>query len=622
MLLPSDLMFMGYNLGKVSPLTMISLRTSNLTMISLGGSLYICGTLFCISLFKFCFGYLCGIVKQSGLPLACLSGLVHHVEKYEVMLNAVAENEVEYCHVLSKKIKEVFSQLKTAESKHCLSNSTASGKVLSAQGIEMGAGKSANVDWKEQVCQKVQKMKSAYGPKVYTSYQQMNRARQKSGPSHSSISPVKILETKPSPQTGRQNYHTWKDVCQQNKICLREPQVAKQHSHSPQDLNQLCIMKGPENAVQKHTQGARKATEAFGVGVSVNSPGISASPLTENCNNLTEISHKPTLTFDEPSTETKHLLNVLTCISPEALNASVSEIREVVHLNDVMPTPEFLNRPLKMLQQQKQPGLITQTGKNLASDIEPSSQARYVTCHDFVPTLSKRSHSMNTMAAFDTYRISASSCHSFKQLADAEKHDWTSEKSCLLEEIKEINNRLIDSEIVLVENDSSFHKEPGGATEDSDGLIIEFLFNAVTVNQNLISHLSNDRKSIIKPLRLLVPTNYPFSSPVIVDKNLSEVSEGQKDLSTIAKSKLRVSLRCLNQTWSLGDIAMFWEGCARETIFEQAKAFGGGTFSSIYGGNIENREKGRKNKEKHTNTETPIIFRGSVVWFIGKYSNQ
>lgn len=51
-----------------------------------------------------------------------------------------------------------------------------------------------------------------------------------------------------------------------------------------------------------------------------------------------------------------------------------------------------------------------------------------------------------------------------------------------------------------------------------------------------------------------------------------------------AKAKLRFSLRKLSPPWSLGDIAMSWEHCAREAILEYAQHNGGGTFSSKYGG--------------------------------------
>lgn len=68
---------------------------------------------------------------------------------------------------------------------------------------------------------------------------------QQSGPSHSSISPVKTLEMRPSPQAlGTQNYHMMKDVSQQNKMCLQEKQVTIKYRNLQQDVNQLSIIKG------------------------------------------------------------------------------------------------------------------------------------------------------------------------------------------------------------------------------------------------------------------------------------------------------------------------------------------------------------------------------------------
>jgi len=90
---------------------------------------------------------------------------------------------------------------------------------------------------------------------------------------------------------------------------------------------------GPDNAEQKQAQGAGKASEAFSV--RVNSPGISASPLTENCNKLEEISRKSNLTFDEPSAEMKHILKV---VGPK-LTVSVPLI--CFSLNHISGCPKF-----------------------------------------------------------------------------------------------------------------------------------------------------------------------------------------------------------------------------------------------------------------------------------------
>jgi len=52
---------------------------------------------------------------------------------------------------------------------------------------------------------------------------------------------------------------------------------------------------------------------------------------------------------------------------------------------------------------------------------------------------------------------------------------------------------LVDSEIVVGGN-YSFLEAPGVAAEASEGLVIEFLFNAETVNKNLLFHISADKK--------------------------------------------------------------------------------------------------------------------------------
>ncbi|XP_028201957.1 mediator of RNA polymerase II transcription subunit 15a-like [Glycine soja] len=372
--------------------------------------------------------------------------------------------------------------------------------------------------------------------KMYLQEQQVAKQysnSQQSGPSHSNICPVKILETKPSPQSlGTQNYHMVKDVSQQKKMCLQEQQVAKQYSNSQQSgpsHSSICPVKiletkpsqqslGTQNyhLMKDVSQQKKMCLQVQQVAKQYSNSEQSASPLIENSNMLKEISCKPTLTSDEPSAAMQCFLKVLTSSSPEALNASLGEIRKVVHLNDVIPSSELIN------------GL----GTNLASDIEPFSQDRYITCNGFVPRGRKRSRSMISMTAFGTSSIYTSSCDS-NQLTDAEKPDLTLvtstikhprivEKCSLLEEIKEINKLLIDNEIVIGEKDS-IQSAAGGAAEDAEGLVIKFFFNVVTCNQNLISHLSADKKSIIKPLWLLVPESYSFCPPVVLDKMPLEV---------------------------------------------------------------------------------------------------
>ncbi|AET02586.1 hypothetical protein MTR_8g043680 [Medicago truncatula] len=55
----------------------------------------------------------------------------------------------------------------------------------------------------------------------------------------------------------------------------------------------------------------------------------------------------------------------------------------------------------------------------------------------------------------------------------------------------------------------------GVAIEQSEGSRIKIMYNAVTINQNHVSHFTYDKKSLIKPLRLLIPASYISSSLVI-----------------------------------------------------------------------------------------------------------
>ncbi|KAM1472661.1 hypothetical protein ACFX2I_028883 [Malus domestica] len=89
--------------------------------------------------------------------------------------------------------------------------------------------------------------------------------------------------------------------------------------------------------------------------------------------------------------------------------------------------------------------------------------------------------------------------------------------------------------------------------------------------------------SKIQPLKLLVPTNYPESSPILLDKVPVKVSKEYEDLSVKAKSRLSTSLRSISQPMSLREIAKTWDVCAHAVISEHAQQRGGGSFSSKYG---------------------------------------
>ncbi|KAI4332910.1 hypothetical protein L6164_017780 [Bauhinia variegata] len=168
----------------------------------------------------------------------------------------------------------------------------------------------------------------------------------------------------------------------------------------------------------------------------------------------------------------------------------------------------------------------------------------------------------------------------------------------LTEEIREINNRLIDVELVMSEKDII----KAAATGADDGFHVKCFFRGIAVDWNSMPPLK------INPLRLLIPTNYPACSPIFVDEMPVQIrplawekevglgntkagalvpppalSKTTEDLTAKARYKLSISLWNQKLPCSLRDIAMLWQDCTREAIIDFAKPYGGGTFSSKYG---------------------------------------
>ncbi|CAI0421080.1 unnamed protein product, partial [Linum tenue] len=129
----------------------------------------------------------------------------------------------------------------------------------------------------------------------------------------------------------------------------------------------------------------------------------------------------------------------------------------------------------------------------------------------------------------------------------------------LREEVRTINQQLVDTDVAII---------PDGNART----IMKFSFNAASISPMLL-------QQPIEPLKLLVPANYPQSSPVLLENGDS----GEDDLSVKAKSRLHRCLRSLLHPVTLEDIARSWDVCARQVITEYALQNGGGSFSSQYG---------------------------------------
>ncbi|CAI0473989.1 unnamed protein product [Linum tenue] len=129
----------------------------------------------------------------------------------------------------------------------------------------------------------------------------------------------------------------------------------------------------------------------------------------------------------------------------------------------------------------------------------------------------------------------------------------------LQEEVRGINQRLVETKVAII-------------LDGNARTIMKCSFNAVSISP----------MQPIEPLKLLVPANYPHSSPVFLETMPVDIG-GEDDLSVKAKSRLNRCLRSLLHPLTLEDIVQNWDVCARQVITEYALKKGGGSFSSQYG---------------------------------------
>ncbi|KAL6501468.1 hypothetical protein OROGR_026601 [Orobanche gracilis] len=90
----------------------------------------------------------------------------------------------------------------------------------------------------------------------------------------------------------------------------------------------------------------------------------------------------------------------------------------------------------------------------------------------------------------------------------------------LEEELREINQRLIDTVVYISED---VDPTAVAAGDGGEGTIVKCSFGAVALSPNLKSQYASAQMSPIQPLRLLAPYNYPNCSPILLDKFPVEV---------------------------------------------------------------------------------------------------
>ncbi|KAK7261974.1 hypothetical protein RIF29_28301 [Crotalaria pallida] len=324
---------------------------------------------------------------------------------------------------------------------------------------------------------------------------------------------------------------------------------------------------------------------APGQSLAIGTPGISASPLLAEFsgpdgahgNALAATAGKSCVT-EQPI---ERLIKAVKSLSSKALSAAVNDIGAVVTMNDRIAGSAPGN------------GSRTAVGEDLVAMTNCRLQARNFITQDGAngTRKMKRYNSAtplnvvsSTGSVNDSIKLSPALEASDSELTAASfmKKLRTEANHALLEEIKEVNQRLIDT-VVDISNEDVDPTAAVAAAEGAEGTVVKCSYTAVALSPSLKSQYGSAQMSPIQPLRVLVPTNYPDCSPIFLDKFPVESSKENEDLSVKARSRFSISLRGLSQPMSLGDIARTWDICARAVICEHAQQSGGGSFSSKYG---------------------------------------
>ncbi|KAJ6300722.1 hypothetical protein OIU76_021505 [Salix suchowensis] len=260
----------------------------------------------------------------------------------------------------------------------------------------------------------------------------------------------------------------------------------------------------------------------------------------------------------------QRLLQAVKSLSPDVLRAAVHDIDSVVNVVDKMAGGAADSHSK---------GAI---GQDLVSETLFHVQERNFSLQHLTIKEKDTEHQFTAMAS-DTIGHPMDWTSDFDSTASSRFNKLRTEPiNDLLNEIRRVNQQLVET---TVDVDST---EDDSLPEASEGTIIKCSYTAVAVGGDFKSSFSSPMFPDLT-LRLLVPADYPNSSPIIVDILPSSLSKEPEDLSEKTKMRFSTALRNLSEPMSILAIARTWDACARTVLLEHVEPLGGERFSSRYG---------------------------------------
>ncbi|KAK9132052.1 hypothetical protein Scep_011580 [Stephania cephalantha] len=343
----------------------------------------------------------------------------------------------------------------------------------------------------------------------------------------------------------------------------------------------------PSSAVSSHSNaGSTVDQQAVSLAkphsAVISTPGISASPL------LAESTPTDNYQFSAPAivsgesckTDQPHerLLKVIKSIAPKAFGSSIGDADSVL-----CNTVDTMDDRSSM----QDNGCSMFFGESLVGVTKHSSLSKRVVADDEI--VARKKMKCRSFAVMRSNVVSSDDCIEDRQkhldgheIQDLGSSAESKVNRVMLEEIKEINRKLLTTVVEISDNDDKVISTCA-ATQDGVGTIVRCSFRAMALCPDSKLHHTSSQMMPVLPVQLLVSTNYPNCSPVFLDNCPVNLSKEYDVMFMKAKSWFTRSLRCLTQPMSLEEMAKSWDACASAAMKEHAQRNGGGSFSSRYG---------------------------------------
>ncbi|RCV32592.1 hypothetical protein SETIT_7G015500v2 [Setaria italica] len=336
------------------------------------------------------------------------------------------------------------------------------------------------------------------------------------------------------------------------------------HSTSSEDIESLYALLLQDNSDPSGAQAAVGGTAIKTVNVSkqvtTTKPIMQASPIeAETADHQAEDNLHPRNEILVAKKPIDRLLDAVRISSPSMLCSAANSVYSVLNMNDWVPP-----REIDAFQYSQQGG--SNTVKKMKRVFESTSL-----CSESAPLGSMDGSCMT----FD-WTVSEAE---YSGERGAKRQKVQNAKDTLLDEINSVNNMLLDTFISIAQDNGT-----DGMASGNGGTLIELFYTAISLTPDLASLFATSGMSIVMPVKVLVPVDYPRSSPVLVcDQGDEQMRKRFSEISGAADVAFRRTLYGLQEPMSVVDMARAWDASVRRSIVDFAQRHGGGMFSSRYG---------------------------------------